>query len=462
MTKPTTPPWRRAAFSASASIAAVLAGAILTLCLLELGLRLAGFVAARRPPVPESGWTVLCLGDSFTYTAGGDSYPDQLAHRLTAGGVQARVINRGVNGMNSNQLADRIDGELDRWRPDVAIVLVGADNFWSSLPIREEPRLRRLDRTLLTTRTWKLFKLLWIGIAEGTLRTRYRAERAPRDRREALETVRLALDRLLEHPDDWYRAQLGDPPEAPRVEAAVEALAARVAAEPEDSESRVVLGNWRLEAGDARGAEQTFRGGLATPFCRPLPAIYAGLAKALERTRGEAAARLALEDASRGGRCRVERRMAEAEWRLWRGEPAAAAAILRAVAREKPGDADIWRMLGETLYAVRDYDGSIAAFREHSRRLAPGQAPGNEFLAHALLRKWEVLRAKNPGAPPPQANAVDIAYTWAAAGEWGRCAEAVESRLRAEPLASSLFYTYATCLHRAGRYDEIARLAVEV
>ena len=111
--------------------AAFLAGAALTCVLLEVGLRAAGWFVRKGDLAPgaSGAWTVLCLGDSNTYTGGGYSYPDQLARRLAAGGVAARIINRGVHGLNSTQLADSIEGELDRWKPDAVIVLIGADNF---------------------------------------------------------------------------------------------------------------------------------------------------------------------------------------------------------------------------------------------------------------------------------------------------------------------------------------------
>ncbi|MBI4677238.1 MAG: hypothetical protein HY748_06615 [Elusimicrobia bacterium] len=447
-------------------MAALLAGLILTFGLFEFGLRLAGSLARGRTASSGHGWTVLCLGDSFTYTGGGDSWPDQLARRFAAAGARVRVLNRGVPGTNSNQLADRIGAELDRWKPDAAIVQIGADNFWSLLPIRDEPLLRRLDRSLLSLRSWKLLKLLWVGIAHGSLRGDYRAARAPRDREEALETVRFALYRQVEHPDDWYRVQLGDPPEAPRVEAAAVALAEILSSEPRDIGARVLLGRWQLSRGDARAAARTFRPPADSPCHWEL---ISGLAQALDRLEGEAAAKAALGgprgpgDASGlalagGGPCRTERRLAQADWRLWRGEPSAAAPIARALVRESPGREQAWGMLGRTLYELEDFDGAVQAFREQARLLGPDLPANNDGLAHALMRQWEARRAKDPSAPPPKGKAVDAAYAWIVKKDYASCVAATEERLRAEPLDASLFYTYAVCLDRAGRLDEAARL----
>lgn len=440
--------------------AAFLAGAALSFVLLECGLRAAGWFVRKgeRAPGARGAWTVLCLGDSNTYTGGGFSYPDQLSRRLAAGGAAVRVVNRGVPGLNSTQLADAIDGELDRWRPDAVIVLIGADNFWNNLPIRAEPLTHRLDRLLLSLRSWKLVKLLWVGIAEGSLRGRYRSGLAPRDREEALETVRRALDRILEHPDDWYRVQLDEAPVAPRVEAAVRFLGERLAAAPEDAEAREARGRWLLAQGDARGAEETFRGGTAPGTCDAR--FFAGLAQALDRLEGEKAAAASL--AAGDGACRSERRLAEAEWRLWRGDAAAAARIARAELREKRVEPDAWRLLGWALYEMKDYDAAIAAFGELSKFTPERGNLDSDGLTHAWIRKWENQRAASPRTPPPPGALGELDYAWLMAGQYDRCAESSAAALRAAPLDVSRFHLYALCLRKAGRFDEAERLAAEV
>ncbi|OGR47845.1 MAG: hypothetical protein A2X37_05220 [Elusimicrobia bacterium GWA2_66_18] len=441
--------------------AAFLAGAALSLVLLECGLRAAGWLVRRgaRPPGTDGAWTVLCLGDSNTYTGGGYSYPDQLFRRLAAAGAPVRVVNRGVPGLNSTQLADMIDGELDRWRPDAVIVLIGADNFWNNLPIRAEPLAHRADRALLALRSWKLVKLLWVGIAEGSLRGRYRAGLAPRGREEALETVRRALDRILEHPDDWYRVQLDEAPVAPRVEAAVRFLGERLAAAPDDAEARDARGRWLLAQGDARGAAETFRGGAAAGACDAR--FFAGLAQALDRLEGEKAAAASL--AAGDGACRSERRLAEAEWRLWRGDAAAAARIARAGLREKRVEPDAWwRLLGWALYEMKDYDAAIAAFGELSKFTPERGNLDSDGLTHAWIRKWENRRARSPKAPPPRGALGELDYAWLMAGRYDRCAESSAAALRETPLNVSRFQLYALCLRKAGRFDEVERLAAEV
>lgn len=446
---------RRARARAAAAAGALFAGCVLTLAALEGGLRLAGLFAGRRPAAAAPGaWTVLCIGDSFTFTGGGESYPDQLSRRLGAEGVEARVLNRGIPGLNSNLLAGIFEAELEKHKPDAAIVLIGADNFWTNLPVREEPPARRIDRALLSLKTWKLLKLLWVGISEGTLRGHYRAMQEPRGRKEAVETVRAASERQLEHPDDLYRLRLGEAPEAPRVEAAARALAALLTRDPGDDEARRVLGEWQLAQGQTAAAERTFRAGGAS--CEP--ALWAGLAKALDRMEGEAAAARALA-ASDESRCPGRRALAEGDWRLWRGDAREAAAIARAAIARDRNAAGAYYLLGRALYQLEDFDGAVAAYREHAR--LDREEP--IALGQALLHQWSARRRKDPKAPMPGVRADDMAYAWIEQSQdWPRCAAAAREGLKSRPLDASLFYTYASCLWRARRFDEAARLADEV
>jgi len=125
--------------------ALVLFGLLASLLALEVGLRTAGAVlrsAGRRDAVQvESGdRVVLCVGDSHTYGAPlprEDAYPVQLQERLAqlAPDASWRVINRGIPGMNSAQVAALLEGWLRSDRPQVVVVWIGANNWWN----REDP-----------------------------------------------------------------------------------------------------------------------------------------------------------------------------------------------------------------------------------------------------------------------------------------------------------------------------------
>jgi len=114
--------------------------------LLELGLRATGhFLISKRlneTTQPSGGFTydtftILCLGDSFTF--GGlvweyETYPARLEKLLntdprTAGkGRWFRVINQGVCDHNSHQVRKALPRWLDKHNPDLVILLVGAAN----------------------------------------------------------------------------------------------------------------------------------------------------------------------------------------------------------------------------------------------------------------------------------------------------------------------------------------------
>jgi lysophospholipase L1-like esterase len=105
---------------------------------LEVGLRIgAAFVGPRAIALVEAGREkiILCLGDSNTYGAyydAADAYPGQLQaliDRRAPG--RYRVLNLGLPGMNSSEIAARLPEWLDRWRPSAVVVSAGINNLWN-------------------------------------------------------------------------------------------------------------------------------------------------------------------------------------------------------------------------------------------------------------------------------------------------------------------------------------------
>ncbi len=430
----------------------VLAGtAGLVLCL-EAGLR--SGAALRSRPVMDSvagEHRILCLGDSFTYGLGGQSYPDQLAGRLSAAGVRARVINRGVFGINSAQLADGVEDELARHHPHTVIVLVGADNFWNSLPVTGGGPWARADRALLQLRSYRLVKLLWVGVSEGDLRTRYRSAMAPASRDEALRTLRSDVE--SEYPLDWFRRQVGDRPERSRVEAAALAVSARLASVPSDLEARLLLSRQRSDQGDAAGAERLLSEGLEFSPCEG--ALLGALAAARERLGDSAGvARLLAGD---GRTCAPQRRLAHAGWLLWRGELAAAAAAYRRALPELTGAKDRQAALlgwADALYRLDDFDGAIARLDE-AQRSSAGAVPLDVTLrTRAWARKWESSRRLGGKGPPPKGADDDLAFSHYRLGEFERCADLTLKQLEQAPLSAEIFHLHALCQQRRGRLWE--------
>ena len=147
----------------------VVLGIGLTLVVVEVGLRVGRFVlhqvgyrATRAEDV--EGRVILCVGDSHTYGTSiprAHAYPAQLQTYLDRVDPEGRytVVNRGVPGMNSSQVAHVLPSWLRQNRPDFVVVWVGSNNWWN----REDPAQLRtfeversaLDRALSWSRLYR-------------------------------------------------------------------------------------------------------------------------------------------------------------------------------------------------------------------------------------------------------------------------------------------------------------------
>jgi lysophospholipase L1-like esterase len=120
---------------------AIALGCLIGLAAVEVGLRLAAYLAApwmRRSAAPnrEAAFRILCLGDSNTYGVGvarAETYPARLQQLLNArdGVPRSQVVNLGVPGTNAAQLLRRLPGYLALYRPHLVVVLVGANEAWN-------------------------------------------------------------------------------------------------------------------------------------------------------------------------------------------------------------------------------------------------------------------------------------------------------------------------------------------
>lgn len=142
-------------------------GLLLAVVLLEGGLQVASWIARAtldRPVWTDSGdrVRVLCLGDSNTYGVyleRNQAYPKQLEERWNERMEQPKlqVVNFGYPGANSSHVLDNLDEALELFRPQIVLLMVGANDFWT-LPLanagsRRPPfwkRYSRLYRLLLT------------------------------------------------------------------------------------------------------------------------------------------------------------------------------------------------------------------------------------------------------------------------------------------------------------------------
>jgi len=105
---------------------------------------------------------VACLGESTTF--GNDvvsNYPALLQRILEDAGVRSEVINAGVPGWVSDQVALRAEHQLASYEPDVAILYVGWNDFQSYDPLGPEPAVSYWE-VGYKGKTWKHQATGWL------------------------------------------------------------------------------------------------------------------------------------------------------------------------------------------------------------------------------------------------------------------------------------------------------------
>jgi lysophospholipase L1-like esterase len=161
---------------------------MLGLVLCELGLRVAGWMYLSSSDRTDNGSghgpVLLCHGDSNVfgiYEAAEESYPARLQALFDrrAPAVGARVVNLGIPGLNSRQLAAALPHEIERHRPAAVLVTVGANNGWAWF---ESEELTYAGAALPEEPAWweelRVLKLLELAIHR--LSGEAHAEAAPR------------------------------------------------------------------------------------------------------------------------------------------------------------------------------------------------------------------------------------------------------------------------------------------
>ena len=141
----------------------------LSLALVEIGLRLLGARvlarqdAANRRGLEQASAVVLCLGESTTQGRADTSWPLALQalldQRLGAGRV--KVVNRGVSGTNSRDIVARLPTDLDDWRPDLVISMVGINDHCLSPWEGALDAIPAPDAVVVPDTPWRVVKLAW-------------------------------------------------------------------------------------------------------------------------------------------------------------------------------------------------------------------------------------------------------------------------------------------------------------
>ncbi|MEN8181680.1 MAG: GDSL-type esterase/lipase family protein [Myxococcota bacterium] len=174
-------------------------GLLLGLVLLEAALQMAAWgVRASRGPEPPPRQPgdrvrVLCIGDSNTYglyLEPHESYPGQLETLWTerVGTPGLEVLNLGYPGTNSSRLVRDLPQLLDRLAPDVVILMVGVNDYWTQpFPLEGESAETASGFLKRHSKLYRAYRLLR-GEREGS-----RFERDPRPiPREGPKRMRVA------------------------------------------------------------------------------------------------------------------------------------------------------------------------------------------------------------------------------------------------------------------------------
>jgi Flp pilus assembly protein TadD len=113
----------------------IVCGFLLSLVLLEIGIRAGGLILLtiqeyrNAQAIKQKGaCRIMCLGESTT--AG--QYPKPLEKILNArsAGVKFSVIDEGVIAANTNTILAKLETNLDKYKPDIVITMMGYNDKW--------------------------------------------------------------------------------------------------------------------------------------------------------------------------------------------------------------------------------------------------------------------------------------------------------------------------------------------
>jgi lysophospholipase L1-like esterase len=137
----------------------------------------------------SKAFSILCLGDSFTFGLGADpdnSYPAHLERILNKinHGQRYKVFNGGILGGNSSSiLLEQLNSYINKYAPDMIIIMTGMNNTWilsegTFFHLQEYKKtnlvgtiIKRLDIFLTGLRIYKLFKIAIFNFKYGKINT---------------------------------------------------------------------------------------------------------------------------------------------------------------------------------------------------------------------------------------------------------------------------------------------------
>lgn len=152
--------------------ALIIFGIFIFLALLEMGLRIGAFGLAY---LQESGniqaikrkgaFRIMCIGESTTIVGGLSVYTRQLENILNQKNMPVKfsVINKGVGGTNTSRIADTLEDNINKYKPDMVVAMIGINDFGYHMPL-EEPAPKKQPSFLQSLRLYKLTRLIWLHL----------------------------------------------------------------------------------------------------------------------------------------------------------------------------------------------------------------------------------------------------------------------------------------------------------
>lgn len=165
-------------------------GIFSTLVLLEIVLRIGGFIFTlqqdwrnRAAPGGREEFRILCIGESTTALGGENSYPWQLENILNKSGPKQKfkVINKGLVAKTSADVLAQLNADLDRYRPDLVISMVGVNDPYKIESMMKNRWGAKLDQCLRNLRLYHFFELLGKHISRRIQDTKEPRKASPFD-----------------------------------------------------------------------------------------------------------------------------------------------------------------------------------------------------------------------------------------------------------------------------------------
>ncbi|MEK6567922.1 MAG: GDSL-type esterase/lipase family protein, partial [Candidatus Omnitrophota bacterium] len=172
-------------------IALILFGVALSLVIIDIIFRAAGFIYLRaqenRNQRSLSKWgeyQILFLGESTTAEGGEDSYPRKVGRilREKIPGIKFSVINKGTPGVDTTYILSRLEDNLRSYKPNMVVAMIGIND--QAADVAHGGRLFRGIGYIKRLRLYKLLEMFLAKVRERNIlkeiylsRARYHQEK---------------------------------------------------------------------------------------------------------------------------------------------------------------------------------------------------------------------------------------------------------------------------------------------